>query len=226
MFTVEQRDRARAWVLERARRDERVVAGAVVGAEAGGRMDRWSDLDLTFAVADATVEEVVGDWTGELGEALDAEFLFDVWVGPIIYRVFLLPGNLQVDLSFTPAEEFGPHSPDFKLLFGRIAKNRERLPMSRLAETPRQQFGLCVLYLLRARLSLERHRLPEAEDYLRSAREVLGEVGPEPDGASELLERIVATLDTLLGNPGEARDLAERLEPELRELTSPTLDAA
>jgi Streptomycin adenylyltransferase len=228
MFTVEQRDRAREWVLERARRDERVLAAAVVGAEASGRMDRWSDLDLTFAVADATVEEVVDEWTDALGEELDAAFLFDVWVGPIVYRVFLLPGNLQVDLSFTPAEEFGPHSSDFKLLFGRIAKNRERLPMSRLAEGPRQQFGLCVLYLLRARINLERGRLPSAEHYLRSARELLGEAGPEPDDGlerSDLLELIAATLDSRLAKPGEARELAARLEPELRELTRPTLDA-
>jgi len=39
-------------VLEFASSDQRVVAGAVVGLLALGDGDRWSDLDLTFAVAD------------------------------------------------------------------------------------------------------------------------------------------------------------------------------
>ena len=33
-------------------------------------------------------------------------------------RLFLLPDALQVDLSFSPAEGFGPKGPDFRLLFG------------------------------------------------------------------------------------------------------------
>ena len=46
--------------------DPRVVAAAVVGGLADGGGDRWSDLDLTFAVADAVpVSEVLDDWTEE-----------------------------------------------------------------------------------------------------------------------------------------------------------------
>ena len=42
--------------------------------------------------------------------------LLDLVIGASIYRVFLLPGSRQFDLSFTPASEFGAGSPKFKLL--------------------------------------------------------------------------------------------------------------
>ena len=55
VFTVEYRDR----VLEMAHRDARVVAGAAVGALAAGSGDRWSDLDLTFGLADGVSTDCV-----------------------------------------------------------------------------------------------------------------------------------------------------------------------
>jgi hypothetical protein len=229
VFTVEERDQARRWLLDRARSDRRIVAAAVVGSDAAGRVDRWSDLDLTFAVADeASLEEVLSDWTRAVDEGLDAPDLFDVHVGPTVYRVFLLPGNLQVDLSFTPAARFGPLGPEFRLLFGSAVEDRVREPMSRLAETPRQRFGLCILYLLRTRLYLERENLPQAEQYLRWAIELFDEGAPRfparPDRPA-LLQAVREGLSRLLRDPGEATDLAERLKPQLRELTRPTLDA-
>ena len=38
--------------------------------------------------------------------------------GASIYRVFLLPGRLQFDLSSTPASHFGANSPKVNLIFG------------------------------------------------------------------------------------------------------------
>ena len=52
MFSIEDRNRVRDHVLRLAVSDARVVAGAVVGSLALREADRWSDLDLTFAVAD------------------------------------------------------------------------------------------------------------------------------------------------------------------------------
>ena len=52
MFTVEDRDRLRDWVVGMASSDRRVVAGAVLGSLAHDEGDRWSDLDIMFAVAD------------------------------------------------------------------------------------------------------------------------------------------------------------------------------
>src|SRR5687767_14799838 len=118
VFTVEQRDSVRAFVLRLAEEDGRVVAGAAVGSLAVGAGDRYSDLDLTFAVADVPVEEVLEGWTRVLAEELGAVRLADLWSGPTIYRVFLLPGALQLDLSLTPAAQFRAAGPRFRLLFG------------------------------------------------------------------------------------------------------------
>ena len=68
MFTVGQRDALRDRVLRLAAEDDRVVAAAVVGslAVAGGG-DRFSDLDLTFGIADRVpVTEVLDDWATTL----------------------------------------------------------------------------------------------------------------------------------------------------------------
>jgi hypothetical protein len=52
VFSVEDRDRLRDRVLDMASSDPPVVAGAVLGSLAHDEGDRWSDLDLMFAVAD------------------------------------------------------------------------------------------------------------------------------------------------------------------------------
>ena len=80
---------------------------------------RRGDLDLTFAVADNfPISDVLEDWTPNLVAEFDATHLFDLPSGASIYRVFLLPGCLQFDLSFTPASKFGATSPKFKIIFG------------------------------------------------------------------------------------------------------------
>src|SRR5689334_6178674 len=119
MFSVEDRDRVRDRVLRLAREDKRVCAGAIVGSLALGQEDRWSDIDLTFAVADdSSLNDVLEDWTKVVVGEFGAAQLFDLPSGASVYRVFLLPGSLQFDLSFTPASQFGAIGPKFKLLFG------------------------------------------------------------------------------------------------------------
>src|SRR3954466_5662231 len=67
VFTVEQRDALREHLLQLAEEDERVVAGAAVGSLAVDGGDRFSDLDLTFGIADhVPIAEVLDDWTGKL----------------------------------------------------------------------------------------------------------------------------------------------------------------
>jgi hypothetical protein len=108
MFSIQDRNLVRDHVLQLAKSDRRVVAGAVVGSLALSDGDRWSDLDLTFAVADEfSMFDVLEDWTRNITEEFHAAHLFDLPSGPSIYRVFLLPGCLQFDLSFTPASKFG-----------------------------------------------------------------------------------------------------------------------
>ena len=117
-------------MIEWANADQRIVAGAIVGSMATGPGDRWSDLDLTFAIADgSSVSKVLEDWSTKLDAEFSATKLFDLPVGQSIYRVFLLPGCLQLDLSFSPAHEFGAIGPQFKLLFGdAVQKSSPPLP--------------------------------------------------------------------------------------------------
>ena len=113
MFSVEDRNHIRDHVLQLAASDARVVAGAVVGSLALSEGDRWSDLDLTFAVAeDAPLPDVLEDWTRDLVKEFDAVHLFDLPSGASIYRVFLLPGCLQFDLSFTPGLQIWSQRPE------------------------------------------------------------------------------------------------------------------
>lgn len=61
MFTVEERIRVRDRLLEMAKSDTRIVRAAFVGARSG-QGDRWSDLDITFGVADdANVTDILSD---------------------------------------------------------------------------------------------------------------------------------------------------------------------
>src|SRR5437588_5407051 len=73
VFTVEQRDALREQVLQLAEEDERVVSGAAVGSLAVDGGDRFSDLDLTFGIADdVPATEVLDDWTRTLISERDA----------------------------------------------------------------------------------------------------------------------------------------------------------
>src|SRR4051812_739298 len=150
MFTVAQRDALRERVLTLAEEDRRVVAGAAVGSLALGGGDRFSDLDLTFAVEDdVPVAEVLDDWTRTLSNELAALHLVDLERGPTIYRVFLLPEALQLDLSMTPAPRFAAAGPRFRLLFGETADGETAgAPKPPLAE---DLFGWGVIYGLHAR---------------------------------------------------------------------------
>jgi hypothetical protein len=166
MFTADTRDRLRDHLIEKAHADPRIAGAAAVGASADGG-DRWSDLDLTFGVADgASVEDVLADWTRTMVTDFHAAVLFDLSRSSSIYRVFLLPGLLQVDLSFTPQSDFGSRGPRFHLLFGEAIEH----PSAPL-EPSEHLFGLGIHHLVRATICLERGRLWQAEFWIHEARD-------------------------------------------------------
>jgi hypothetical protein len=232
-------------LLELASADPRVVAGAAVGGSVSGASDRWSDLDLTFGIAnDSSVVEVLEDWTQVVGREFDAFHLFDLHHGSAVYRVFLLPGCLQVDLSFAPASDFGATGPRFELLFGRaVEKPRDPAPSAR------EIFGLAAHHLVRARYSIERGRHWQAELWISAARDLGFELaclrrgldatyGRELDklpagvlsefeealvrslDREALLQALAATVNVLLRESAKAVDAAPAIESELRELLS------
>lgn len=170
VFTVEQRDALRDRVLTLADEDRRVVAGAAIGSLAFGGGDRFSDLDLTFAVADdVSVAAVLDDWTRTLTNDEAALQLVDLERGPTVYRVFLLPDGLQFDLSLTPAARFAPAGPRFRLLFGETVEGKG----SDLHKPPAagDLFGWGVIYGLHSRTCIERGRVWQAEHYIGAVRD-------------------------------------------------------
>ena len=179
MFTVEQREVLRDRLLRLAEEDERVVAAAAVGSLAVDEGDRFSDLDLTFGVADRVrVSEVLNDWKRTLVDELDAVHLVDLERGPTTYRVFLLPDELQYDLSMTPAAQFRPAGPRFRLLFGKTAAGELEAATPAAGDlfipTPAvagDVFGWGVIYALHARACIERGRVWQAEHYISAVRD-------------------------------------------------------
>jgi len=242
MFTAEYRNSVRDRLIEMGRADRRLIAGALIGASACGE-DRWSDLDLTFGLAeDTNLTDVLSDWTARLQREFDAVHLFDLPYLSTIYRVFLLPGNLQLDLSFTPRAEFGALGPRFKLLFGSaVERNQVSQP------SPQHLFGLAVHHLVRGRICIERGRFWQAEYWISAARDhalslacshrglntsngrgfddlptdVLESIEEALVGSidrSRLLQALCKTVEVLLRNSQDVRDLASKLERQLHEL--------
>jgi hypothetical protein len=208
VFTIEQRDALRERVLRLGRQDERLVAGAVVGSLAVDAGDRYSDLDLTFAIADGVrVADVLGDWTRTLVEELGAVVLVDLERGPTTYRVFLLPDALQLDLSMTPAADFRPAGPRFRLVFGETADGESRSTLGTLfVETPavaEDIFGWGVIYALHTRACIERGRVWQAEHYIGQVRDHAlslaalreGAIAVQARGYDDLSEETRARLD-------------------------------
>jgi hypothetical protein len=185
------------------------------------------------------------DWTRELAGEFEAIQLFDLPSGASIYRVFLLPGCLQFDLSFTPASSFGASGPKFKLLFGTAVE------MPQIGPPPaRELFGYAVHHALRARICIERGRYWQAEYWLSGTRDYALSLACRSRGltpfhgrafddlpadvrerftgalpaslrSDDLLTALRAAMDGLLREATDMEEVAARIAPHLRELTKP-----
>lgn len=167
VFTVAERESVRARLLDLARADEHVVAAAITGSGAAGAEDAFSDVDLSFGVADGVVlDDVMARWTALIERELDAVHHWDLPFGPSIFRVFLLRNGLQVDVAFTPAAEFGAYGPNFRPVFG---DHIDREPPAPPAAD--QSVGFAWLWVLHARRCIERDTLWQAEYMISAARD-------------------------------------------------------
>ncbi len=204
-----------------------------------------------FAVADdVSVTEVLEGWSRTIAREFGAVRLFDLPSGPIIYRVFLLPDCLELDLSFTPASEFGAGGPKFRLLFGEAIEQPHEPP------TPADElFGYAVHHALHARVSIERGRHWQAEYWISALRDKAlalacrrrgldGTYGRDFDRlpaevADPFNDALVRSLDRdelqralgsavagLLRESAEAREMAEHVERQIRELVPERVDKA
>jgi hypothetical protein len=92
--------------------------------------------------------------------------LFDLPHRESLFRVLLLQGCLQVDLSVTPASHFGPNGPKFRMLFGSYTENP---PIQ--APPAAQLLGYAAHHATRARFCIERGRYWQAEYWISGARD-------------------------------------------------------
>src|SRR5438270_7120523 len=86
VFTPEERAEVRIELIQFAKDDQRVLAGAEVGSLTV-QGDRWSDLDLTFGlVPGAGRHEVLDGWSVELNRRWGAVQLFALESVGTVYR--------------------------------------------------------------------------------------------------------------------------------------------
>lgn len=166
MFTIEYREKVRQRIIRRAREDVRIVSAAEVGSYASDAKDRWSDLDLTFGVDESqSVNDILNSYSDFMFSEFSGKKLLDIRSGKTIYRVFILPGCLQVDLSFSPESAFGAAGPHFNLLYGKQFEI-EQPPKQSVDEL----LGYTLHHLLRGWISIERNKLWQAEFWISEAR--------------------------------------------------------
>lgn len=212
MFSAEQRDRVRERVLDLARSDPRITAGALTGSTAFGAGDKWSDIDVAFGLADGiTPEAVLDDWTEVFRRELGALDHFDLRSGPAVYRVFLLPDGLEVDVAATPHQEFGARGPTFRALFG-ATQQLEAAPQP----SARHLIGLGWHHILHARSYIERGKPWQAEYWISAARDHTLALACLRLGEPAVYARGVDRLPASVTGPLAAALVRSLDEPELR----------
>jgi len=212
MFSPEEREALRAELLARARHDNRISGGAVTGSGSIDALDRWSDVDLAFGVRDRDqLLPTLEDFTQFMRDGPGAIDTVDVRRDPWIYRVFLLPNTLQVDLAMAPATDFGARTPSFRLAFGE-ARDAPHVPQP----DPRELIGYGWLYGLHVRSSITRRRPWQALYMLNSMRDQVVALAELAAGLPAREARGVDRLPARVRKPLEAT-IAARLEiDELR----------
>jgi hypothetical protein len=213
MFTAKQRDHVRTYVLEMAQADPRVTGGALIGSTAAGAEDNWSDIDVTFGIATGhAVETVIDDWTLVLEREFGVLNHFDLRSGSSIYRVFLLPDGLEIDLSVTPEEDFGARGPHFHILFG----NARQLQTTPPSPNTGHIIGLCWHHVFHARSCIERSKPWQAEYWISEVRNHTLELICIRLGESAAYRRGVDKLPLAITEPFAATLVRSLDEPELR----------
>jgi len=226
VFTPEERAALRTKLLMRARSDPRITGGALTGSASASAEDHWSDIDLAFGVLESVqIREVLEDFTRYMRSEQDALDTVDVVRDPWIYRVFLLPNTLQVDLAFAPASHFGARAPTFKLVFGDAAEPGHIPP-----PPAHELIGYGWLYALHARSSIGRGRPWQAEYMISATRDQvlalaclrLGLPAREARGADQLPSSVTALLEPALVRDLERTHLVEAFAAAAQGLANET----
>ncbi|WP_405991548.1 hypothetical protein [Streptomyces sp. NBC_00986] len=221
MFTPEQRDRTRARLLARAEADDSITGFAYTGSHATGTGDRWSDTDIVMGVR-GEVDVTVARWTDWIQGEFDPRHHWDLPVrGASVVRLFLLPGWVELDITFTPEDEFGPRGPQWRTVFG------QDQPVEAFAPPDADMLaGLVWHHALHTRNCLVRGRTWQAEHWISALRDHvitlaclrLGLPTADTKGAHLLPEEFTAPL--------ESTPVRSLTEPELRRALTATITVA
>jgi hypothetical protein len=242
MYSDDERTQMRERLVGRALADSRFSGVALCGSAAVGREDIWSDIDLLFGVSGgADFSATVAGWTADMYTLFGSIHHVEIATGSTVYRAFLLPGTLQVDLNFVPADDFRPRGPKFRLLSGLAG---EQLPV---APAPSWDHftGMGWLFAEQARSCICRGKLWQAERMVAHVREQAlalaclrrGLPASQGVGVDQLPQSLLAEYaDTIVGAIDSAeldrafraavtRLLAEvdAVDPELHERVAATL---
>lgn len=201
MFTVRERERVRRGLLELARADPEVIGAAHVGSFVDGGGDRWSDIDINLGIRGEDLRSALARWTGWLYDGYSARHHWDLPAGAAIYRVFLLPGWLEVDLGFRPEADFGPKGPHWETVFGPTAPAGTPT-LSNLDDL----LGHAWHHLRLARVCIERGKAWQALYWINGAR-----------------DQVIALGAVRLGLPASYAKGAHLLPPKLTEPLASTL---
>lgn len=232
----------RARLLDLAERDADVAAAAITGSHAAGTEDEWSDVDVALGIR-GPLRPAIERWTETVDQELHPVHRWDLVSGPTVYRVFHLPDGLQVDIAFTPEDDFGPRGPNWRTVFG------ETVDASPPPPSRDELVGWALTMCLNARASIARGKPWQAEYMISGVRDHvialaclrLGHPTRFAKGShllpaeitGQLQETLVRSLDeaelrralaaaaTALTAELERTDagLAERLKPTLRALS-------
>lgn len=169
MCGAERRHAVRDRLLALAAEDPVIAGAAVTGSVATGNADDWSDLDLALGVDDHDLTATLDRWTRIMINEFDAVHHWDLPAGGWVYRVFLLPDLLEVDVGFALAAEWGPRADSWQTIFGDPAE----IPFPAPAFDPRTWTGHLWHHLLHARISIERGQGLQAAYWIGAARDLV-----------------------------------------------------
>jgi predicted nucleotidyltransferase len=165
-FTEEDRTNLLKRVIEIGETDNRVTGGALIGSVATETFDAWSDIDITFGInSENEPKLVLEEWTALLQEEYSVVHHFDLIHLSTIYRVFLFSNGLELDLSVTPENDFGPRASGFKLLFGKANEMQVASP-----PLPEAFIGLCWHHIMHTNTAINRGKKWHAEFWISSLR--------------------------------------------------------
>jgi predicted nucleotidyltransferase len=200
VFTTAERERVRELLLARAADDPDVAAAAITGSYAVGGGDEWSDIDLAFAIR-GELAPALERWTRIVDEEFTTIHHWDLPLGRTVYRVFLLPEWLQLDLAVTPAESFGPRGPNWRTVFGDTLEPTPPPPPS-----PDEFIGFAWLCARHARVCIDRDLPWQCEWCISGVR-----------------DNVLALACLRLGYPTRFARAVDRLPQELTAPLEPTL---